>query len=440
MSAPSTIVVTHDGADLDGFAAAVAVQRLEPGAAIVLSPGVAPDLRAYLAVHRGRFPTVEAAGVEVSALRRVVMVDVRRASRIAGLGALGRRIAEDRSIEVAAWDHHGTSADDVPAAEVHVAAVGAATTLLVEALQARGLAIDAAEATLFALGIHADTGSLTYAGTTARDAAAVATALAAGARLGVLGRELTPALSAGQRRALVAALEGLAVRRIGGIEVGFTQVELDRGIAGLDVVTSQTLAAAGTAALFAIYGLAGRGRAIVVARARPGTIDVRPAMAALGGGGHAGAGTATVRGRSAGEIEAAIAAAIAAAPSPAARVAALMSAPARVAAPGQALAEVDALLRAWGCGFAPIVREGRLVGSLSRGDVARALARGRGELPAASCMRHHVATIEPSATIDEALARMGAGDLGHLAVVEGEALVGVVSRSDLLVALYGDGA
>ena len=147
-----------------------------------------------------------------------------------------------------------------------------------------------------------------------------------------------------------------------------------------------------------------------------------------------------MRGRSAAEIEATIAAAIAAAPSPAPPAAALMSAPARVIGPERALAEVEGLLRAWGCGFAPIVREGRMVGSLSRRDVTRALARGRGELPAASCMRHHVATIEPEATLDEALARMGAGDLGHLAVVEGEALVGVVSRSDLLAALYGDRA
>ena len=53
------------------------------------------------------------------------------------------------------------------------------------------------EATLFALGIHEDTGSLTFAGTTPDDAEALAFAMRAGANVNVvarfLGKPLTPA-------------------------------------------------------------------------------------------------------------------------------------------------------------------------------------------------------------------------------------------------------
>lgn len=440
MSGPGAIVVTHEAADFDAFAAAVAAQRLHAGAAIVLSRNLAPDLRAFLTVHRGRFPTLDPEEVDPRAVARVIVVDVRRASRVAGLGGVAARIAAgDPDLEVEVWDHHAASDDDLRADEAHVEAVGSVTTLLVEALRARGLPIDRAEATLFALGIHADTGSLTYAGTSARDAEALAALLRAGAELPVIGRYLTPALSAEQRHALADALAGLDRLEVGGLAVGVARVKLARGTSGLDVVTSYALGAAGVAALFGIFtmtGSAGASKSIVVGRARPGALDLRPVMAALGGGGHAGAGSASLQGQEPEAIQATIAAALAEAPSTAPRVASRMSAPARVAAPMTSIAALDSLLRAWGCSFAPIVDEGRLVGAIGRREIDRALRAGRGDLPAASAMHHVVVTIGPDATLDEALMRMSGGKVGHLPVVADGAVVGVLSRSDLVRALY----
>ena len=51
---------------------------------------------------------------------------------------------------------------------------GANTTLLVEKLIEHGILVSPLEATLLALGIYEDTGNLTYASTTYRDAAALA--------------------------------------------------------------------------------------------------------------------------------------------------------------------------------------------------------------------------------------------------------------------------
>lgn len=440
MSVPSAIIVTHEAPDFDAFAAAVAAQRLHAGAAIVLSRNLAPDLRAFLAIHRGRFPTLEAEAVDPSAVERVIVVDVRRASRVAGLGGVAARIAAGApDLEVEIWDHHAASEDDLRADEAHIEAVGSVTTLLVEAMRGRGLEIDRAEATLFALGIHADTGSLTYAGTTARDAEALAALLRAGAEVPVLGRYLTPALSNEQRQALADALAALERLEIGGLAVGVARVKLARGTSGLDVVTSYALGAAGVAALFGIFTIAGSAAApksIVVGRARPGAVDLRPVMAALGGGGHAGAGSASLQGQEPEAIQATIEAALAAAPSPAPRVASRMSAPARTAAPQTAIAALDGLLRAWGCSFVPVVDAGRLRGAIGRREIDRALGAGRGALPVASSMHHVVATIGPDATLDEALAKMSAERVGHLPVIADGAVVGVLSRTDLVRALY----
>ena len=63
---------------------------------------------------------------------------------------------------------------------------GALTTTLVGILAERELAVTPLEATAFALGIHEDTGSLTYPTATQRDAEALAWCLRHGARQDLL--------------------------------------------------------------------------------------------------------------------------------------------------------------------------------------------------------------------------------------------------------------
>ena len=52
--------------------------------------------------------------------------------------------------------------------------IGATTTIMVELLRQKGIPITPFEATIFALGIYEETGSLTFVSTTERDVQAVA--------------------------------------------------------------------------------------------------------------------------------------------------------------------------------------------------------------------------------------------------------------------------
>ena len=58
---------------------------------------------------------------------------------------------------------------------------GSLVTLLVRIIAERGIPVTPFEATVFALGIHEDTGSLTFSTTTTRDAEALAFCMRAGA-------------------------------------------------------------------------------------------------------------------------------------------------------------------------------------------------------------------------------------------------------------------
>ncbi|CAM9339007.1 unnamed protein product, partial [Sphacelaria rigidula] len=63
----------------------------------------------------------------------------------------------------------------------HNKQVGSVSTIITERLQLQDLDVKPAEATLLALGVHSDTGSLTFDSATSRDAAALAWLMEQGA-------------------------------------------------------------------------------------------------------------------------------------------------------------------------------------------------------------------------------------------------------------------
>ena len=87
-----------------------------------------------------------------------------------------------------------------------------------------------------------------------------------------------------------------------------------------------------------------------------------------------------------------------------------------------------------GAGSALVLEGSRLVGIFTERDIMRALAdqadAGRSSR-VAQWMTADPATIEPGATVGQALDRMLTGHFRHLPVVEEGAVVGVVSMRDL---------
>ncbi|MHC5831220.1 MAG: DHH family phosphoesterase, partial [Nostoc sp.] len=98
---------------------------------------------------------------------------------------------------------------DIPATRSHISSVGATTTLIVEQLQQQQISLTSAEATVMALGIHADTGSLAFEQSTPRDALALAWLMQQGASLSVISTYRDPGLSLQLQQLLTEALENL---------------------------------------------------------------------------------------------------------------------------------------------------------------------------------------------------------------------------------------
>lgn len=435
------VILTHDNADFDALAALVGAHKLYPEARMVFGAGGGgAELRAFLAVHRDRFPMIGPPEIDAAAVTRVILVDVRRARRLKAYGALAARlVARDPALDVHVYDHHPAAPDDVRGSHEIIAPVGSATTLLVEAIRARDVGLDALEATLLALGIHADTGSLTFAGSTARDAEALAFLLGVGVALPVLNRYLEPRISAPQRALLQRMIGASEVHRVGSVEVAFVEAVLPKGSGGLDEVTSHLAALEGYPALFALYGAA-KGRVHVIARARAPWIDVGAVLGAVGGGGHPAAGSAIVKEATFAEVKARLLAALRRDPPRPAVARDLMSSPVHCVAPGVSLRALAASLAAWHHTGAPVVEDGRVVGIVSRRDVAAAEKQGKLDRSVAGRMTRAVISVGPDAPLEDALARMEEHDVGRLPVLDEGRLLGILTRTDVLRALYGAAA
>ena len=97
--------------------------------------------------------------------------------------------------------------------------------------------------------------------------------------------------------------------------------------------------------------------------------------------------------------------------------------------------EAVAILAEKRIGALPVMRGGVVAGIISERDVIYKLAQtGSGclEGPVEAIMTSPVITVEPSTTIDEALALMTRRRFRHFPVVEDGALVGFISIGDLV--------
>ncbi|HEY9671337.1 MAG TPA: DHH family phosphoesterase, partial [Waterburya sp.] len=174
------LILCHTTTDFDALGAAVGLTRLMPGTKIVLTGGAHPAVRDFLALHRDEYALIERRSVNPRQIQSLIVVDTQKRDRL-GKAAEWFDLPHLTSIEL--YDHHLNIECDIPATQIEIEPVGATTTLIVEQLQQTPILLTTAEATVMALGIHVDTGSLTFDQTTPRDAAALAWLMAQGANV-----------------------------------------------------------------------------------------------------------------------------------------------------------------------------------------------------------------------------------------------------------------
>ncbi|HTE19610.1 MAG TPA: DHH family phosphoesterase, partial [Armatimonadota bacterium] len=192
------VIVSHVNADFDSLGALVGAGRLYPGAALVLPGGEADGVREFRSLHATAIETHVVSDIDPETITRVVVVDTNSRKR------LGKAAAwlDLPGVEIHLYDHHTESPGDLTPSRQRVEAWGSASTILTHLLIELGETPTPIEATALLLGIYADTGSLSFAGTVPEDLEAAAWLLRAGGDLEAVAEFTRQSLNPEQRRLL----------------------------------------------------------------------------------------------------------------------------------------------------------------------------------------------------------------------------------------------
>ena len=445
------LVLCHTTADFDSLGAAVGLCVLRPGSRIVLTGGCHPTVRDFLALHRDEYPLIERRSVNPQQIRSISIVDASQRDR---LGKAAEWLDLPHLSEIAVFDHHLQADLDIPATVTQIEAVGATTTLIVEQLQAhsdREFRLQPSEATVMALGIHVDTGSLTFDGATARDARALAWLMEQGASLRVIAEYVEPGLSPQLQDLLKEALNNLRSETLHGYKVAWVLLSTEAFVPGLSALASRLLDLTETDALLLgnVYKFSENdnnrniaqspvsNRLTIIGRSRIDNTNLSKLFKPLGGGGHASAASLATRDvdpeLTLNQLAEALKAQIPHPPT--ARE--LMSSPVRSIRPETSVGEAHRILLRYGHSGLSVVDTGdRLAGIISRRDIDIALHHGFSHAPVKGYMTPQLKTIAPDTLLPEIEALMVTYDIGRLPVLENGQLVGIVTRTDVLRELH----
>ncbi|NLB19124.1 MAG: CBS domain-containing protein [Syntrophomonadaceae bacterium] len=425
------IIVSHNNLDFDGLASMVAAGKLFPRALPVVSGTLAKNVRQFMGLYKDSLVFKLPNAIDLEKVERVIMVDTRNLNRLGALKELG-----DRTPEYIVFDHHPSGSGDVVGITNEIHMVGATTTILVEKIRQEGINLTPFEATIMALGIYEDTGSLLFSSTTSRDAEAVAYLLDRGANLSVVAGFVEEPFDNEQRELLQALLTGIKRWRIKGHDVVWASVEIRDFVPGLDLVTHHLSEVEACDAVFVAVIM--QGKAQVVARSKTANIMVNEILTPLGGRGHEKAAAAVVKKPDLDRIEQVIRSGLEEHVSAGLQAWHIMSSPVKSITLQVTMDEVGKTMLRYGHTGMPVVDGEQLVGIISRRDVDKARMHNLGHAPVKGFMSGEVVAVSPDTPISEIRRIVVAKDIGRVPVVDNGRLVGIVSRTDLLRTLHGD--
>jgi len=428
------IITTHVNTDLDALAAMVAARKLYPGAVMVFPGNLSRSVEVFMALHKDALDVKAARDVNPDLVELVVLVDTKSPGRLANLAA----ILEKPGLEIHIYDHHPREAGDVLGTVEVVEMVGAATTLLVEKIRERELKITPLEATILSLGIYQDTGSLVYSGTTARDADAVAYLLSNGANLAVVADFLDRPFTVEQRILLKDLLFSAEHLQVNGVKLLIAKGNVDEFVGGLAGLTHKLAEFERPDAVFTVVEM--DDRVHVVARSSVPEVNVKEILGVLGGRGHNAAASATVKNAQVEEVAGQLLEAIRSKVRPPVTAAAIMSSPVKTVSSETVINEAEQVMLRYGHTGLPVVKDGRIVGIISRRDVEKAVHHGLGHAPVKAFMTNNLVSVGPEAPATVVRDLMIEHDIGRLPVIDDGNLVGIVTRTDVLRNIHGDGA
>jgi len=383
------------------------------------------NVRAYVTLYGAELPFIEARDLPNRPVESICLVDTQTMATIRGVGA---------GTQVHVVDHHALRAENPPEWTMVTEEVGATTTLFVEQLQQRDGGLTIMHATLLLLGIYEDTGSLTYSRTTPRDLQAASYLLEQGASLSLAADFINHPLSQEQQSIYDELRSQVKSYPVHGhiimIACGDAK-DLDEE---LSTVAHKLRDLLDPEALFLLMRT--RSGVQMIARSTSDHIDVAEITSLFGGGGHPRAAASLIKGQEVDEVCQELVRLLPDHVQPAITVAEIMSYGPQVLGPDVMAQEAAERMQRYGYEGYPVVRNGQVIGLLTRRAVDRAISH-KLNLPASSLMNAGKVLAHPNDSIEHLQRLMTDSGWGQVPVIDSGSgkIIGIVTRTDLLKTL-----
>jgi tRNA nucleotidyltransferase (CCA-adding enzyme) len=421
------LILTHEQADFDALASMLGAFLLDEAALPVLPRRMNRNVRAFVTLYGAELPFLDPRDLPNEPVESVNLVDTQAMATVRGVGD-GTRVH--------IVDHHPRRGDLPPSWTMISEDVGATVTMLVEHLREMDGELTTIQATLMLLGIYEDTGSLTYSRTTSRDLNAASYLLEQGASLTIASDFLNHPLSLSQQAVYDELRSSIQSLDLSGNRILLAHATAQDMDEELSTVAHKLRDLLDPDAMFVLVTT--RGGVQLICRSTTDHIDVAEIAAHFGGGGHSRSAASLIKGKSLEEVKSELVSVLPRFVRPAMTVAEIMSRDPQLLAPETSVHEAALRMQRYGYEGYPVVKDGKVIGLLTRRAVDRAIAH-KLNLTAHSLMNAGEVTVNPDDSIEHLQRLMTDSGWGQVPVIREEdgAVVGIVTRTDLLKTLTG---
>ena len=424
------VITTHVNSDLDALASMVAAKKYYPGAVIVFPGSPEKSVRNYLAASPLQVEIRKLKDINLDEVTRLIIVDIRKPGRIGKFSS----ILGKKGLAVHIFDHHPSSENDIIGHKEVIDSVGATTSIFVEMIKKDRIEISPAEATLLALGIYEETGSLIFPTTTVRDMTAAAHLIKKGANLKVVSSFISRELAPEEIDLLNELIHSSKDYVIHDIIVRISRASRENYIGDVAYLAHKLRDMGGADALFLLVMMDERVQ--LIARSHTPEVNVSEIAGVFGGGGHPSASSAVIRDISLEETEEKLLSLLKEKIRPAKTAMDIMTSPVKCVSWKSTIKNAAKKMTQYEVNVLPVLKGDDYYGLISREVIEKAIFHGFSSSGVSEfCTTDAVAvtTSTPASRIETYMIEQ---NQRFMPVLDKSRIVGAITRTDILRSLY----
>lgn len=372
--------------------------------------------------------------LEIEKVKHINLRDLKRLILVdtRQVSRIGRfsEILSKPDLEIHIYDHHPPSSEDIHGSLEVVSEVGATVTLLLDILKRKGVEITADEATIMLLGIYEDTGNLTFPSTKEEDFQAAGYLVRKGANMNIISNVITKELTSEQVFLLNDLIQSATRYSIQGIDIVIAQASTERYVGDIAILVHKLKDMENLNVLFVLVQM--EGRIYLIGRSRIEEVNVSEVASEFGGGGHPTAASATIKGMTLMEAHNRLLKILRETVRPKKIARDMMSYPMKTIGPDLTLEEAKEIFIRYPIDILPVMEGERVVGLISKETVEKGIYHGLKDSLIKEYMTTEFSVLSPEAPFTRIQELLIGQNQGLLPVVENDHLVGIITISDMM--------